>query len=34
MLAKSSNFGHFVYNQQNCIIFYWNFYTEWKTAVK
>ena len=32
MHASSRNFGHLVYNQQNCIMFYWYFYTEWKTV--
>ena len=34
MLVRSRNFGHLVYNQQNCIIFYWYFYAEWKAIFK
>ena len=34
VLARLRNFGHLVYNQRNCIIFYWYFYTEWETAAK
>ena len=34
MFVRSRNFGHLVCNQQNCIVFYWYFYAEWKTVVK
>ena len=33
ILVKSRNFGHLDFNQQNCILFYWYFYAEWKTVV-
>lgn len=33
IIARSRNFGHFAYNHQIFMRFYWHFYGGWKTVV-